>query len=575
MSRHHAQPASDPPSNLPKDNTPHRPWIDRCRRGTLLPALLGSLLLVTAYPPWRLSPMAWIAPVPWLWLISRSSLAGRHPYRHLYLAGAAFWLPTLHWLRLPHRATFVGWIALACYLACYLPLFVAISRVAVHRLRSPLAVAAPVVWTGLELARAHLLTGFLMAALGHTQVHWIALIQISDLGGAYAVSFLVMLVAAAGTRLATAMVGVRRRGWPAGRLAAWRVGLGNASCGATVLTAALVYGHFRATEASGRPGPRVALIQGAIVADWKADSSKARRIFRQYFELSERAARAAVEAHRSLDLIVWPETMFPSGLQAVDPHDPPEAANRPPARVLERTPATLRQVVRRLGVPVMVGIATLQYARKGDRRYNAVVVTNRAGHITGRYDKMDLVMFGEYVPFARWFPCVYQWTPFGEGLTPGDHPVALDVAGYHFAPSICFETVLPHTIGSQVRQLQQQGQPPDVLVNLTNDAWFRGSSELDMHLACGVFRAIECRKPLLIAANAGISAAIDSSGRVLRRGPRQAIDVLITQVKLDSRTSLYLRWGDWFAGICLTACLVLAGVGLWNQCLDHHDRQTG
>ena len=94
------------------------------------------------------------------------------------------------------RLLYLGWLALSAYLAIYLPIFVGLSRVAVHRLSVPLWLAAPVVWTGLELARAHLLTGFLMASLAHTQVNWTMLIQISDLVGEYGVDFVVMLVAA-------------------------------------------------------------------------------------------------------------------------------------------------------------------------------------------------------------------------------------------------------------------------------------------------------------------------------------------------------------------------------------------
>ena len=82
------------------------------------------------------------------------------------------------------------------------------------------------------------------------------------------------------------------------------------------------------------------------------------------------------------------------------------------------------------------------------------------------------------------------------------------------APNICYETVLSHVIRGQVNALTAEGREPDVLINLTNDGWFWGSSELDMHLACGVFRAVECRKPLLIAANTGFSAWIDGDGRI-------------------------------------------------------------
>jgi apolipoprotein N-acyltransferase len=108
-----------------------------------------------------------------------------------------------------------------------------------------------------------------------------------------------------------------------------------------------------------------------------------------------------------------------------------------------------------------------------------------------------------------------------------------------------------------VNTLIEEGKQPKVLVNLTNDGWFWGSSELDVHLACGVFRAVECRMPLVIAANTGFSASIDGSGRILSQGPRRATATLLADARLDDRGSWYLRHGDWFAGICLTACVLL------------------
>jgi apolipoprotein N-acyltransferase len=167
------------------------PWY----RSTLAIALVGSLLLFAALPPLALGWLGWIAPVPWLLLVRADVLPGRRPYRALWLAGFVFWLLAIHWLRLPHPVVHLGWLALSAWLAIYLSLFVGLSRVAVHRLGFPLWIAAPVVFTGLELARAHLLTGFLMASLAHTQVNWTMLIQISDLFGEYGVDFVIMLVA--------------------------------------------------------------------------------------------------------------------------------------------------------------------------------------------------------------------------------------------------------------------------------------------------------------------------------------------------------------------------------------------
>ena len=104
-----------------------------------------------------------------------------------------------------------------------------------------------------------------------------------------------------------------------------------------------------------------------------------------------------------------------------------------------------------------------------------------------------------------------------------------------------------------------------MLINITNDGWYWGSSELDLHLICGVFRAVECRRPLLIAANTGFSAWIDADGRVRSQGPRHARGTVIAEVSLDRRDSWYLRHGDIPAGICLAACLLFAIVGLWKR----------
>jgi apolipoprotein N-acyltransferase len=113
--------------------------------------------------------------------------------------------------------------------------------------------------------------------------------------------------------------------------------------------------------------------------------------------------------------------------------------------------------------------------------------------------------------------------------------------------------------------LREEGNEPDILVNLTNDGWFRGSSEHDLHLSCAVFRAIECRKPFLIAANTGFSAWIDADGRIVEQGPRRAAHVIIAQPKLDGRRSLYLAWGDWPAGVCLAITCGFGLVGLWRR----------
>jgi apolipoprotein N-acyltransferase len=265
-------------------------------------AFCGAVVLWAALPPLDWWPLAWVAPVPWVLLIRRRELAGWRPYVMLTLVGFFFWMATLHWLRLPHWATSIGWVALSFYFAFYLPVFVGLSRVAVHRMRVPVILAAPIVWTGLELARGHLLTGMTMASLGHTQYRWIELIQLSDLAGAYGVSFVVMFVAASLARMLPC------DGWgghfcvPNGRQECLPHPTTCLPCPTThihhpawaiwplvpalvVLAAALGYGYARTAGDYTSPGPNVALIQGSIDVEMRYDPGMRDRIFREYLQL--------------------------------------------------------------------------------------------------------------------------------------------------------------------------------------------------------------------------------------------------------------------------------------------------
>ncbi len=261
-------------------------------QSTLGLGLLGSLLVYVSLPPCNLWPLAWIAPVPWLLLVRQTELTGRRPYRALWLAGFLFWLGAIHWLRLPHWATYFGWVALSFYLAFYLPVFVGLSRVAVQRLGISIVIAAPVVWTGLELARGHLLSGFTMGALSHTQIHWPAVIQIADVIGDYGVSGLVVFVAACAARMIP---------WRGERLALWPV-----LPMAAVLAGMVGYGNWRMAGENTRPGPAIALIQGSIYAEVKTDDKQLNAVLNEYLQLSKRA----LEEQPNLDLLVWPETMY-------------------------------------------------------------------------------------------------------------------------------------------------------------------------------------------------------------------------------------------------------------------------
>jgi apolipoprotein N-acyltransferase len=506
--------------------------------------------------------LAWIAPVWWVLLIRRRELPGRRPYRAVWLAGFVFWLLAYHWLRLPHWATTFGWIALAFYLSFYLPVFVGLSRVAVHRLRVPLIVAAPVVWTGLELARAHLLGGITMASLGHTQYRWLAMIQVSDLGGAFAVSFLVMFAAACLARW------IPWEGRPRADAAIVALVL--------VLAAALLYGHGRLNHAASPTQLHVALIQGSIDVTLQDDPKRPQRIWDDYLRLSRQAIDEAGRNRAPLDLIIWPETMLPQRLVTYAPgaavpadwRGTPEEFRQRLSKVAEKSRWYVGQVAGPmcLHTPMIVGLDREHYSANGVEYFNSAAQLSARGDVLATYDKNHPVVFGEYVPWADRFPWLQRLTPLpGGGLTPGHGAAAFEVGGLRLSPHICYESVLSHLIRGQVQELARQGREPDVLVNLTNDGWFWGSSELDMHLVCGVFRAVECRKPFLIAANTGFSAWIDSDGRIHTPLHRRSEAVVFADVGRDSRKSWYLAHGDWPAGVCLAFCGLTAIAGVWDR----------
>jgi apolipoprotein N-acyltransferase len=521
-------------------------------------------------PPADCWLLAWLAPLPWLVLVQAEGLTAAHPWRSLWVGGFCHWLATIHWLRLPHPATSIGWVALSAYLACYVPLFVAIARRLVHGWKWPLVAAAPLAWIACEQLRGWVLGGFTFGALGHTQWRWTTLIQLADCLGAVGVGGVVMTVAAA------VAVAMRARGGRERIHAA-----GSAAAAAAVLLAAVGYGGWRLREEPEADGPGldVLLVQGSIDTELKHDPAAAGDVVRHYDQLT--AAALDAEGAKRPDLIAWPETMWRWGLLEIDPDEVL------PEDVVERTldgsaaggqPAADRQAAcrraleeerlqllaafaRRYGTHWLVGLdkqVVTPRAPSGARNYNCGLFLDPEGMPLACYSKQHPVMFGEYIPLAERFPWLYRLTPLPTGLTAGTEPVAVTIAGRRVAVNICYETALPEAVRSLVLDLHRRGGRPDVIVNLTNDGWFWGSSELDMHLTAAIFRAVEVRTPLLIAANTGFSASIDGSGRLLARGPRRATDALRVRVRADGRRSPWLTWGS----LPLGACVAVAAVAL-------------
>jgi apolipoprotein N-acyltransferase len=584
------------------------------RRTTLGLTIAGAALLWASLPPLDLWPLAWFAPVPWILIIRRKTLDparagmsrlaadgtsaigqksppyrrrlnglfhaafgtdGSHPYRTIWLVAVAFWMAALHWMRLPHWSLYFAWVLLGIYLGFYLPVFIGLSRIAVHRLRVPVVLAAPITWTGLELLRAHLLSGFSMAAISHTQYGWIELIQIGDLAGQYGVDFVMLFVAAC---IARALPCDERPKtfWPL-------------VPAAVLLGAVLVYGHFRVLEGvdnlanNNVPSANVLLVQEVFDVELIADAAINEKIHKQtynkYLTLSENAAAKAIADKKPVDLIAWPETVFCRSMYTWDerPAKPAEFDGSEAEflsqleKEAQQTRDLLSDTAQILQAPMIVGLSAYHFGEKDLRSFNSAVFVECGGEISDRprYDKMHPVMVAEYIPLVDNLPWLQNLMPLGGCLTPGKSSVVYEINGrsctLRLMPNICYESVMSHVIRGQVNQLRSRQEEPDALINLTNDGWHWGSSELDMHLACGVFRAVECRKPFLIAANTGISAHIDGNGKILQRSGKRVPCAILAQVEKDGRSSFYLEYGDWPAGVCLIACAFFAMAGFWSR----------
>ena len=578
--------------------------IDRARsipvqapaRGAWQMAGLTALTMWAAFTPLEWSPLGWLSLIPLILLIRV-----RQPVRRMYWAvygGGLVWaLASLQWMRLGHPTMYIALLALSVYVAVYLPLFVAIARVGVHRLHVPVALAVPLSWVGLEFVRAHAVTGFSWYYLGHTQYRWTDLIQISDLVGAYGVSFLVAMISAVVAMLVPLAVFDRLKLVPPETTSA---GVRTIVCAARprllvalclfVWLAVLGYGFARRSEAEFEAGPRVALVQGNFTSTVKHNPNSWRDMLERHDRLTTRAVQ------EQPDLIVWPETMFPFPMFEVADEltderllslrpDIPEFRARPDLWLNQwRDPQArnrLESDSRRTNAGLLIGIEANVADESGYRQYNSSAFFRPELGYQGRYDKVHRVIFGEYIPLKDTFPWLARFSPYGSAfeINAGTKAVTFEYAGWRFAPIICFEDTVPHLVRELAASASRNhADAIDFFVNQTNDGWFHGSSELDQHLITAAFRCVECRTPMVRAVNTGVSAFIDGNGVV--RSPdvfydadaghrssfvddsgswrKQLNAVLVDHVPLDSRGSLYVRCGDWFAGTCCFFCLFAA-----------------
>jgi apolipoprotein N-acyltransferase len=465
------------------------------------------------------------------------------------------------------------WVSLALYCSLFLPAGVYLVRLLDRRTGLPLILTVPTVWTALEYFRAHFGTGFPWYFLAHTQHNFLPVIQVADLGGAYAVTF---LLAAVNAMLFECLYA---SGWFRARLAlrepvrpVSRVSLRRQFIAVLVLLVAFLgYGFWRLNQNGFATGPRLALIQGNLPQRIRNDASAdpeaaAGTTVRQHYR---RLCDEAAKQQPKPDLLVWPETSFPDEWADVSPDLAP--GRIPPSweQAVRSCRSLARILVDNWKTAMLLGTSREFLGADGvPRSYNSAVLIEPDGREAGFYDKIHRVPFGEYVPLRDWLPWMNAFAPynFDYSIRAGEKLTRFRLDGYDFGVVICFEDTDPYL----ARQYVQNGsvKPVDFLLNISNDGWFDGTSEHDQHLAICRFRAVECRRAIARAVNMGISAVIDGNGRVVAlpaptwAQSKKISAVLTASIPIDARTSLYARWGDWLPWSCW---LTIGGGFIWSS----------
>jgi len=484
-------------------------------------AAVSGCLLALALPPRPYPWLAWVALVPLL-LAVRTGSRRRAALLGL-LAGTLYALASVYWVEgtmvrygpLPVWLAAAATLLLALYMGGYTAAWAALTPGVVRRHRHTATVWLATGWVALEWLRTHLFGGFGWAHLGYTQVTTPAILQVAELGGVFAISWLIVAVNGACAATVVHLADSRPHALQPQLLAA--VGL---------VLAAAAFGEVRLAEIRATPVRReldVALIQGNVPEGEKWDPARRQEILRRYLSMSEALGPDTAR------LIVWPEAAIPYLLQGSPALD-----------------TRLRQVCRRTGGSLIFGGLWRDPADQSYR--NSAYAMAAATGVVGRYDKVHLVPFGEYVPLARLLSFVRSITAQIGDFRPGTAPTLLPVAGERVGCPICFEVTYP----GLTRAFARGGA--SLLATITNDAWFGDSVAPRQHLLIAAVRCVEARLPMVRAANTGITAVIDADGSILAEAPQFETTTLTATVPLrDLGSTLYARIGEGWLVVLIVA----------------------
>ena len=487
--------------------------------------------------------------MPWFIIISTGYRTGLFSY----LTGFLFFVFNLTWL---WSVTGFGWILLALYLALYFYVFGLVIHLLRKRLRLPYLFIAPFVWVTFEYLRSFPYFGFPWFFVGHSQYTHLPLIQIADITGVYGISFLIVAVNAAIADLIELFLLKRFHGpeedsavfSDKNRIVFWITIV--VPC--VLMSAVLAYGYFDLRGNRALPeGPNICVVQGNVPqgVKIKADKEEKKKILLKYTDLSLKAAG------KNVDIIVWPETMVP-GILNIDP----KLLNREIDRLSKESVKTITDAT---FANLILGGTAIDVRDSKALYFNTAFYFDRHGEYLNRYDKLYLVPFGEFIPFEEWLSFFSYLVPYSVSLSGGSERTMFELdtrkddRNCKFGVVICYED----TVAPLVRKFRKDGA--DFMINITNDAWFHDSSELDQHLAVMVFRAVENRFSITRAANSGISSFIAPNGEIYdyldNKGKYKEIEgILCNKIRYEnSVNSWYTNHGDVFAISCLSVTAVL------------------
>jgi apolipoprotein N-acyltransferase len=536
----------------PTDLTARRALFIRFFVRIALSGLAGVLLFLSA-PSYDAWPLMWLALAPQLHV----ALAARTPKRAFlygWLTGIVANTVAFSWMdglleRFGHMSRLEA-LPIMMLLTAYQGLEFALLSWGLHRVRArvgervPLAVLAPLVMVTIELCMPQIFPFYLAISQA-----WVPpLIQVADLTGPMGVTAL--LVACNG---ALVDAWARRRAGQGTAVALRPLGVV-----AALVVATLAYGALRLHEVdvarAAAPKVKTGLVQANVGIIEKWDPQAFTKLLDTHQRLSADLSRAGAE------LIVWPESSYSYALPRTFAHEFPEGDPRR-VRVGFDTPVLFGALTRVEGPPNETTSPAERYP------FNTAFMMDAEGRVTGKYDKVFLMVFGEYIPFYDSIPWFTKLVPeasnFSRGIEPASFPLRAGGHDYKLGPLICYEDILP----SFTRRVAKLA--PNALVNITNDAWFGRTSEPHQHLALAVFRAVENRLEMVRAVNTGVSAHVDAAGRVRARtdsvDPLETPDAppttLLVELAMLPGGGLYRHVGDLFAFTCALALAALLGRG--------------